>query len=99
MAECRKCIHNAVCKTAESCDGYVSGCEHFKEGWISVNERLPDGFGTFLVAIDEVHGENRISVDAADFDPFEKRWLTFNYFCTGSKVTQWMPLPKPPKGE
>ena len=29
--ECAKCIHNAVCKTAESCDGYVSGCEHFKE--------------------------------------------------------------------
>ena len=29
MAECSKCIHNAVCKTAESCDGYVSGCEHF----------------------------------------------------------------------
>ena len=31
MAECKKCIHNAVCKTADSCDGYVSGCEHFKE--------------------------------------------------------------------
>ena len=26
---CSKCIHNAVCKTAESCDGYVSGCENF----------------------------------------------------------------------
>ena len=29
--DCTKCIHKAVCKTAESCDGYVSGCEHFKE--------------------------------------------------------------------
>ena len=29
--ECTKCIHHPVCKTAESCDGYVSGCEHFKE--------------------------------------------------------------------
>ena len=29
--ECTKCIHNAVCKTAESCDGCVSGCKHFKE--------------------------------------------------------------------
>ena len=41
MAECKKCIHNAVCKTAESCDGYVSGCEHFKEKkqgqWIAGN--------------------------------------------------------------
>ena len=29
--ECSRCIHHPVCKTAESCDGYVSGCEHFKE--------------------------------------------------------------------
>lgn len=29
--ECTKCIHKCVCKTAESCDGYVSGCEHFRE--------------------------------------------------------------------
>ena len=29
--DCTKCIHNAVCKTAESCDGCVSGCKHFKE--------------------------------------------------------------------
>lgn len=29
--ECTNCIHKAVCKTAESCDGYVPGCKHFKE--------------------------------------------------------------------
>lgn len=29
MNECTKCIHHPVCKTAESCDGYVSGCKHF----------------------------------------------------------------------
>lgn len=27
--ECTMCIHKEVCKTAESCDGYVSGCKHF----------------------------------------------------------------------
>jgi hypothetical protein len=27
--ECTKCIHHPVCKTAESCDGFVSGCKHF----------------------------------------------------------------------
>ena len=67
--------------------------------WIPVSERLPDHFGTFLVAIDEVHGENRVSVDAADFDLSEKRWSTFGYFCAGFKITHWMPLPEPPKGE
>jgi hypothetical protein len=29
--KCLKCIHKCVCKTAESCDGYVSGCKHFRE--------------------------------------------------------------------
>lgn len=67
--------------------------------WIPVSERLPEHFGTFLVAIDEVHGEKRISVDAADFDPERKSWTTWNYFCAGYKVTHWMPLPEPPKGE
>lgn len=66
-------------------------------GWIPVSERLPEYFGTFLVAIDEVHGENRVSVDAADFDPYEKSWKTFGYFCAGFKVTHWMPMPEPPK--
>ena len=65
--------------------------------WIPVTERLPKGFGTFLVTIDEVHGENRHSVDAADFDPFEKKWSTFNYFCAGYKITHWMPFPNRPR--
>ena len=38
MAECSKCIHSCVCKTADSCDGYVSGCEHFvPANWIPSN--------------------------------------------------------------
>lgn len=65
--------------------------------WIPVTEQLPKYFGTFLVAIEEVHGEKRISVDAADFDPFEKKWATFGYFCAGFTITHWMPLPEPPK--
>ena len=65
--------------------------------WIPVTERLPEGFGTFIVAIDEVHGKNRVSVDAADFDPFEKKWSTFGYFCAGYKITHWAHLPEPPK--
>ena len=35
--ECSRCIHHPVCKTAESCDGYVSGCEHFANG-VTVQE-------------------------------------------------------------
>lgn len=35
--ECTKCIHKAVCKTAESCDGFVSGCTHFANGVVISN--------------------------------------------------------------
>lgn len=101
-------------KLIELIQAAVDGCATYRAGliadhliangvtiqeWISVTERLPQHFGTFLVAIDEVHGENRISVDSADYDPYAKKWSTFNYFCAGYKVTHWMPLPTPPKGE
>lgn len=55
--DCSKCIHHPVCKTAVSCDGYVSGCEHFvvisnletttkqKEGQTDVREKLVELIG------------------------------------------------------
>ena len=29
MAYCEKCLHRDVCKSCESCDGSVSGCEQY----------------------------------------------------------------------
>ena len=98
MTDWKRLYTNASIMLAKYQDEIVPGLrEQLNRKWIPVTERLPDSFGTFLVAIDEVHGENRVSVDAADFDPFEKRWSTFNYFCAGYEVTHWMPLPEPPK--
>lgn len=31
MAYCSKCLHIEVCKTADSCDGKVPGCQYFKD--------------------------------------------------------------------
>lgn len=45
--ECAKCLHNAVCETAKTCDGYVSGCKHFKErekGRMDMKEKLVELF-------------------------------------------------------
>ena len=67
--------------------------------WISVKDRLPDFFGTFLVVVEEDDPDNTLYTDCADYDPFEKSWRTFGYFDNGSRIKLWMPLPQPPKGE
>ena len=66
--------------------------------WIPVEERLPDHFGVFVVAISEP-GKMRVGKDCADFDPFAKTWLPSMCWARGYKVTHWMPLPEPPKEE
>ena len=64
--------------------------------WIPVEERLPDHFGVFVVAISEP-GKMRVGKDCADFDPFAKTWLPSMCWDRGYKVSHWMPLPEPPK--
>ena len=58
--------------------------------WISVAERLPEEEGLYLVAVVNDH-ERRYSKTA---------WYHGhgNWFLH-QKVTHWMPLPRPPKGE
>lgn len=89
--ECTKCIHNAVCKTAESCDGCVSGCKHFNQGWISVKERLPeyeepvmgwDAEMRDMGIVNFIYGQFLDIIDMSE-----------------TNVTHWMPLPEAPKGE
>lgn len=89
--ECSKCIHKEVCKTAESCDGYVSGCKHFKEGWISVKDRLPE------------YEEPVMGWDAEMRDMGIVNFIYGKFFdildMSETNVTHWMHLPQPPKGE
>ena len=66
--------------------------------WISVEERLPENIGLYLVI--EKHwldGSRGIKI---------AKWNTVDWFTADRKskeitprVTHWMPLPRPPKGE
>ena len=61
--------------------------------WISVEDRLPDVIGCYLVCSYELHAR----VVGWTFFNSQKRW-------TSNKgdykdVTHWMPLPKPPTTE
>ena len=87
------------------CDGY----SHFEEyvpdtnvgEWISVEDRLPDRDGRYLVAMkngDNYHISTRKFRRANP--PIWWKGHTFGYWAryTGG-VRYWAPLPEPPKGE
>ena len=56
--------------------------------WISVKDRLPKPFESVLVFRD-----GKISIDYNEGNG----WFAYDF--NGKRVTHWMPLPKPPKGE
>ena len=66
------------------------------EGWISVDDRLPDREGYFDVFV-RSPGESIYNGRQADVLYCDSRWqATLQY---GQHVSHWMPLPPAPKGE
>lgn len=84
-------------------DSLLEIIEDFEEeaqpdnGWISVEDRLPDKSQKVLVFYKALGQENNIHNDV-----MATNWRTKKgdfIPCDGYKVTHWQPLPKPPKGE
>ena len=80
--------------------------------WIPVTERLPDMDGKYLVFEQGVFGTNTRALSFAtdgrkvDEYDFHSEWKNVWYYydsewghITIDRVTHWMPLPEPPKGE
>lgn len=82
-------------------DGYEDGKKAATE-WISVEERLPEPNEECLVS--ERVGD-RVVIDLGELVQYcDGRifgWMTTNDWNEGEgcKITHWMPLPEPPKGE
>lgn len=57
------------------------------DGWVSVQDRLPQRFLQVLVTIEE-DGEKFVEIDAYQVND----WC---FPCDGKKVTHWKPLPEP----
>ena len=72
---------------------YKNGCEAGKPKWIPVTERLPDEEheGVVLVYSGDVEPAIVCGDGFLEYDKYEG-WEI-------DKVTHWMPLPEPPKGE
>ena len=89
------------CKAKMMADNLIANGVTFAKdtnvpSWIPVTERLPDTFGTFIVAV-RIPTRKRTYSDSADFDPFAKKWTPSLFWGKGLDVTHWMPLPEPPK--
>ena len=63
--------------------------------WISVKDRLPEESGMYIVTANDGHAQ-RVS-----FVQWQKKNRMWNLTEARSywRVTHWMPLPEPPKGE
>jgi len=62
--------------------------------WISVDERLPEEDGVYLVACSEL-GKRYVHVKSYDADlNMWDRWAKYDKW--DLRITHWMPLPLPP---
>ena len=80
--------------------GYTDGEIDFAPKWIPVTERLPDRDGQYLC---NYHfGEHRAMTFTRVLDYYATDKVPHFQHTLGDitmKVTHWMPLPEPPKGE
>jgi hypothetical protein len=101
--DCQSCIitdPNGNCKYGCIADKLIANGVTFAKDnnvpskWISVKDRLPEKCEPVLVCFDFMGGK---AVKASD--RYGKNGLLWSGIPCGGKVTHWMELPEPPKGE
>lgn len=85
--EANKFVDELIANGVTVTDNNV-GCK-----WIPVTERLPDSGRCVLI-----YSEDGM-VAEGNYTAYDKKWYQFRWSVKGQKVTHWMPLPEPPKGE
>lgn len=91
---CKECPYNGTCLEHEpeiDALALIERLEAQQPKWISVEERLPEEAGKYIVCT------RKKAVYCTAFRFFHGK----GYFATDSNthITHWMPLPEPPKGE
>ena len=92
--ECENCFANGSCYYYRVADRLIANGITVQE-WVSVKERLPQEKGNCIVHYKHAYFDNddywAIGMCFYDGEKFQ--------FDPAYKVTHWMPLPHPPKGE
>ena len=75
------------------------------KGWISVKDRLPENDGKYMVwyrgELDICEFDAESQTFGYTYDDYDEMYSHLVYWddSMDKKVTHWMPLPEPPKGE
>ena len=80
----------------------ISALTHPHGEWISVEDRLPDTNGTYIVYAPTYYGGSSSGLDNINGIMFARRrgrnWsIEVGYHKRPNCVTHWMPLPEPPE--
>lgn len=89
-------IHDAT-ETAFK-NGYAQGVKDAAK-WISVKDRLPEKYGKYLCRYEFGESEEDPDFKVIWFYSHLGKIVFQGEGCLGMRVTHWMPLPQPPKGE
>lgn len=65
--------------------------------WIPVSERLPEECGFYICFYQSPYGNDCLRVGQCHWN--EESWVRIGAIPPHVKVTHWMPLPEPPKGD
>ena len=87
-------VYDDLYSSEEIADKFIANGVTVQE-WVDVKDRLPEESGVYIVTANDGHAQ-RVS-----FVQWQKKNRMWNL--TGARsywrVTHWMPLPQPPKGE
>ena len=93
-SECKYCLSNGSCNYYRLADRLIANGVTVQE-WVDVKDRLPEESGMYIVTANDGHAQ-RVS-----FVQWQKKNRMWNL--TGARsywrITHWMPMPQPPKGE
>ena len=104
---CYKCFHNKVCKAMDNqpcieCNQFVDAHGVTVQEWISVKDRLPEN-DVMVIGYTPCDGFMFVGYYHEEPKYDWKVWRIITAMRSTKvmkkKVTHWLPLPQPPKGE
>lgn len=101
LEECDHCPYGNDCDIFEACNlyrdalAYITQLEARVPKWISVKERLPEDYKDVLVIV----RNNGALFTIIAYLTIGGIWVHKGFGRVIGVVTQWMPLPEPPKEE